>query len=477
MIKKGMKIAACVLAGAIAFSVGNFSTNATSVSAVLPAAGLALILEEGTSVEEIQKEVDLISLKQKEEVQKSDSDSVSQIVSKNEAEQEPIQAINIKSNILVAFEELMLPVQMQKIDLVVIEEQKTATADLVVISVDNLDEADFDNVSVSMNEVKGEDYSNLLIANVNDYVNIRSIPSTDGEVVGKLYGESVGELISETDGWYEIKSGSVVGFVKAEYFIVGEEAEAMIDEVSTKIATVATTTLKVRSEASMESSVLQLIPMGDNVTVVEELDGWVKVSIEGNDGYVSSEYVTVKMEFITAESKAEEEARLKIEAEEKRKKEAEQQAKIAEQQAKIAEQANRAVATTEVAVTEAPTTVYSAESSESGIAVANYALQFVGNPYVYGGVSLTNGADCSGFVLSVYGNFGVSLPHSANADKKQGYAVDGLENAQPGDLLCYSGHVGIYIGGGQVVHASTSRTGIIVSKATYNTIQAIRRIF
>ena len=112
-----------------------------------------------------------------------------------------------------------------------------------------------------------------------------------------------------------------------------------------------------------------------------------------------------------------------------------------------------------------------------GVAVAEYACQFVGNPYVWGGSSLTNGTDCSGFVMSVYANFGVSLPHSSTADRTQGYAVDGLANAQPGDLICYSGHVALYIGNGQIVHASSSKTGIIISNADYKKILAVRRIF
>ena len=105
-----------------------------------------------------------------------------------------------------------------------------------------------------------------------------------------------------------------------------------------------------------------------------------------------------------------------------------------------------------------------------GTAVADYALQFVGNPYVYGGSSLTNGTDCSGFVMSVYANFGVSLPHSSSADRSQGSAVDGLANAQ-------AGHVALYIGNGQIVHASTAKTGIIVSNADYKKVLAVRRIF
>ena len=112
-----------------------------------------------------------------------------------------------------------------------------------------------------------------------------------------------------------------------------------------------------------------------------------------------------------------------------------------------------------------------------GVAVAEYALQFVGNPYVYGGTSLTKGADCSGFVMSVYANFGVSLPHSSKADRSQGSAVASLDEAQPGDLICYSGHVALYIGNGQIVHASNPTKGICVSGASYRKILAIRRIF
>lgn len=125
---------------------------------------------------------------------------------------------------------------------------------------------------------------------------------------------------------------------------------------------------------------------------------------------------------------------------------------------------------------ETPSSAASVSNHGSGNAVVDYAVQFVGNPYVYGGTSLTNGADCSGFVMSVYENFGVSLPHSSTADRNVGVDVGGLENAQPGDLVCYSGHVGIYIGDGQIVHASTASTGIKISDADYRTPVAVRRV-
>ena len=317
---------------------------------------------------------------------------------------------------------------------------------------------------VSKEPTEEDIFRNLVIAQVNDYVNVRSMPSEEGEIVGKLYDDSVGTYISEENGWYQITSGSVTGYVKGEYCVTGDPAVELAREVGTRIATVTTTTLKVRTEPSLEASVLGLIPIDEQLVVSEETEGWVKVDIEEGLGWVSADYVELHTEFVEAESKEEEEKRLAKEAEERRR------AREAAA-ASAAAQAPSAPAATE-------STNYTVSGdSEMGRAVAEYALQFVGNPYVWGGTSLTNGADCSGFVMSVYANFGVSLPHSSAADRKQGYAVDGLENAQPGDLICYSGHVALYIGDGQIVHASSAKTGIIVSNASYKKILAIRRIF
>ncbi len=111
-----------------------------------------------------------------------------------------------------------------------------------------------------------------------------------------------------------------------------------------------------------------------------------------------------------------------------------------------------------------------------GAKIARYALRFVGNPYVYGGTSLTHGADCSGFVMSVYRHFGISLPRTSGEQGRYGKNAGGLSNAKPGDLISYSGHIGIYIGNGQIVHASTEKTGIKVSNASYRPILSVRRI-
>lgn len=309
-----------------------------------------------------------------------------------------------------------------------------------------------------------ESFKNLVIAKVNDYVNVRSIPSEDGEILGKLYDKSVGNFIEESDGWYKISSGSVEGYVKAEYCVTGDDAVEYAKEVGTRIATVTTTTLKVREQPGLDETVLGLVPIEDELIVTEELDGWVKVNIEEGDGYVSNDYVTLSTEFVKAESIEEEKARL----------EKEEAARKAAQEA-----ANKKAAENSSSGKSSSTSggkTYANPTGSSGSDVAQFALQFVGNPYVYGGTSLTNGTDCSGFVMSVYNNFGVSLPHSSAADRSVGATVNGLENAQPGDLICYSGHVALYIGNGQIVHASTSRTGIIVSNANYRSILSIRRI-
>ena len=315
-----------------------------------------------------------------------------------------------------------------------------------------------------------EDFSKLVIAQVSYYVNVRDIPSEDGQVVGKLYNNSAGEWLDKDGDWYKIKSGSVTGYVKSEFVVSGDAAVELAKKVGERVAVVTTTTLKVRESASLDAPVLGLVPMEDRLTVVEENDNWCKVSIEEGDGWVSKEYVKVSTEFPKAESKAEEEARI-------RKEEAARKAALAA--------ANRAASKGKSGGKSGKGGKssgggggsYSASGGGPGASVANYALQFVGNPYVYGGSSLTGGTDCSGFTMSVYRNFGVSLPHSSGAQRSMGYSVGGLANAQAGDIVCYSGHVGIYIGGGQIVHASTAKTGIKVSNAGYRSVLDVRRIF
>ena len=317
-------------------------------------------------------------------------------------------------------------------------------------------------------EAVKEDYSNLVIADVNDYVNVRSVPSEEGEIVGKLYDDSVGDFLEEVNGWYKIESGNCVGYVKAEYCVTGEAANELAKKVGRRTAIVTTETLNVRKEPNTEAVVIGQVPFEEVLTVTDEAGGWVQIKIEEGYGYVSAEYVTLSTEFVKAESREEEKERLA-------KEEAERQAAL-EASRKAQEAAAQAAAEEAAKIQEAAAALGYTDDN-LGQQVADFALQFVGNPYVYGGTSLTNGADCSGFTLAVYSNFGVSLPHSAAAQNKKGANVGSVANAVPGDLVYYSGHIGIYIGNEQIVHASNSRTGIIVSNVYYDKVLGVRRIF
>lgn len=311
-------------------------------------------------------------------------------------------------------------------------------------------------------------FANVAIAQVDNYVNIRSEASEDSEVLGKLYNNSAATVQQTVDGWYQITSGTVTGYVKSEYVVVGNEELAR--SVGRRVATVNedAVTLFVRTEPSTDSKKLGMVAGLDDLTVTDEsVDGWVKVSIEEGEGYVSADYVTLSTEFVQAESKEEEAARLA--KEEAERKAAEEAAK------KAAEKASKSSSSS--SSTSGGTSTYNAPSGSDGAAVANFASQFIGNPYVAGGTSLTNGADCSGFVMSVYAQFGVSLPHSSGAMRGCGYEV-GTDQMQPGDIVCYSGHVAIYVGNNTIVHASTPSSGIkFTSPIDYKPVLSVRRIF
>ncbi|WP_033153145.1 SH3 domain-containing C40 family peptidase [Pseudobutyrivibrio ruminis] len=329
-----------------------------------------------------------------------------------------------------------------------------------------------DNEASTVAASEENPYADIAIAQVDNYVYIRESASADSDYVGKLYNNSaatVSETVEAEDGtWLLITSGDVTGYVKSEYVVQGDQELAK--EVSRRLATVKTTTLYVREEATTESDIIDLIPVGDDLTVIDESmadTGWVKVTCNAGEGYVSTDYVDLSTDFTVAESKNAEIARIAKEEEEK---------KAAQEAAKKATQAAAAVEKANSSSSSSSSKSYSAPSGTDGSSVVAYGSQFVGNPYVYGGSSLTNGTDCSGFVMSVYSAFGVSLPHSSSALRSAGYGVS-YDEMQPGDIVCYSGHVGIYAGNGQLLHASTYRTGITYSNVNYKQILAIRRIF
>ena len=273
-------------------------------------------------------------------------------------------------------------------------------------------------------------YTNLGMSVISSgNLNIRQEASTDSEVIGILTNHNACELLEDAGEWYKVTSGKVTGYVNKQYLVTGDEAEAIAEQEIKTVATVNTETLNVRAEKSTEAAVLSQVGNSEAFTVNSVADGWVEISVDDSVGYISQDYVTLAQALPTA---------------------------------KTIEQVK-----------------YGDGVSDVRASVVSYALQFVGNRYVWGGTSLTRGADCSGFVMSVFANYGVSLPHSSGSQAGCGTSISASE-AQPGDLFFYGNgsrinHVAIYIGNGQVVHASSPRTGIKISGAYYrNPVKVVR---
>ena len=275
-------------------------------------------------------------------------------------------------------------------------------------------------------------YTNLGIAHVDNHLNIRQEPNENAKLIGKLTKDAACEILDiDENGWAHIKSGKVDGYCSTEFLYMGDAAIARGKEVASMIAVVNTETLKVREEPNTDSIVITLIPQEEELEVVEIMDnGWVKFLLDDEEAYVSGEYVDVE------------------------------------------ERLEKAVTLTEL--------LYGQGVSDVRVDLVQYAKQFVGNPYVWGGTSLTNGADCSGFTMNIYKKYGVSLPHHAASQAQLGTKVS-LGEAKPGDLVFYAkngsiNHVAIYIGNGQVIHASSPKTGIKISGVNYRTPACVRRV-
>ncbi len=275
-------------------------------------------------------------------------------------------------------------------------------------------------------------YTNLGIADVSDNLNIRAIAAEDGRLVGKLPRNAACEVIDTDDTWAHIKSGSVEGYVSLEYLLTGVPAKFKAEELAVTVAKVATDSLKVRAEANTESEVITLVAMGEELEVAAVEGDWVKVLLDNDEVYVSAEYVEVSAELSTA-----------------------------------------------VTMTEL---LYGQGVSDVRVDICQYAKEFIGNPYVWGGTSLTKGADCSGFVMKVFQKYGVKLPRNSRSQANCGTTIKVAE-AKPGDLIFYAkgktiNHVAIYIGNGQVVHASSPKTGIKISNVSYRTpFKAVRVLY
>lgn len=273
-------------------------------------------------------------------------------------------------------------------------------------------------------------YTNLGMSVISSgNLNIRQEASTDSEVVGILTNHNACELLEDAGDWYKVTSGKVTGYVSKQYLVTGDEAEAIAQQEIKTVATVNTETLNVRAEKSTDAKVISQVGNSEAFTVNSVADGWVEISVDDAVGYISQDYVTVAQALPTA---------------------------------KTIEQVK-----------------YGDGVSDVRASAVSYALQFVGNRYVWGGTSLEKGVDCSGFTMRILGKYGISLPHSSKAQPSYGTKISASE-AKPGDLFFYGSgrsisHVAIYIGNGQIVHASNKRDGIKVSNAYYrNPICVVR---
>lgn len=312
------------------------------------------------------------------------------------------------------------------------------------------------------------EYADFAIANVSKYVNVRKEPTTDSEIVGKIYNGAVAHILSvagEENDWFQIVSGNVEGYIKAEFFLYGDEAVAAIDDYVTRYATVLATRLNVRKEPDIESSRIGYINNGERVKVLENLGEWLKVQYtDKTTGYVAAQYVTVYEEFVYAKTLEEE----KKERDEK---------KALEERKRVSEA--QATENTFINVMP-PNTVYST-NEELRQQIVDYAMQYLGNKYVHGGQSLASGTDCSGFTSLIYKEFGYSLSRTPEGQySKAGRSVDYSE-AQPGDIVCYGSkgkctHVGMYIGNGQIIHASNPKQGVIIQKIDIEPILGIKNV-
>lgn len=290
--------------------------------------------------------------------------------------------------------------------------------------------SDYADVKYALNEARKLDmksmvlnlYSNLGISSVDNYLNVRDQPSEDGKVIGKMTSKSAGDILetSEDGQWYKIKSGPVTGYVKAEYILTGDAARQEALKVAELMAIVSTDRLNVRTEPSTDAKIWTQISNNERYSVIGQTDGWVEIELDTTSAYVSTDFVDVRY-----------------------------------------------------ALPEAIKFSPLAENQSLRNRIVNYALQFVGGRYVWGGNDPHTGADCSGFVRYVYNHVaGINLPRVSRDQSRQGKKIKSAD-MKPGDLIFYTNsggtvnHVAMYIGNGQIVHAASRRSGIKISTWNY----------
>ena len=346
--------------------------------------------------------------------------------------------------------------------------------------------ADEKDTTKETNTATESKYANKAVADIysTTTLNIRKKGSINAKIVGKMKKGNIATVLKKGSEWSKVRSGNVTGYVKNQYLVFGDEIENFAKQNVKKVAKVQTETLRVRKKASTDSKIVTLVSEDDKLKVKKQTDDWAKVKVDGQTGYVSKDYAKVTYSFGKAKSMKQ------IQAEQEAKKRAEEAAR------------NKPVSTTSSSHTsntgttsgsttgstqttkKASVSVSSSGSSATGSRIVSYAQQFVGNPYRYGGNSLTSGIDCSGFTQQIMAKFGYSISRTSSSQSGDGRAVS-TSNLRAGDLVFYGDggsidHVALYIGGGQVVHASNSapypRGGIKISNVNYRTPICARRI-
>lgn len=295
-------------------------------------------------------------------------------------------------------------------------------------------------------------WKNTAVAISSDNViNIRETPSGMGKKLAEMENGDAVKVVgkSESGKWLKVKSGKVKGYVWKKSLVKGGvKVEKLADKYATTYAELKSDVkvLNLRKKKNLSATIITQLKGDDVCKVEKEGEKWLKVKVNGCNGYVAKEYTKTYSKFDTAKA-------LKTETKD------------------LAADDSR---TTDAAP------AFSKSDEKLGTQIVNYALQFVGNPYVWGGTSLTNGADCSGFILSVYKKFGYSLPHSSASQATCGKEVD-IKDLQPGDLVFYKhgsriGHVIMYIGNGKAVEAMGKKWGIVKSNVNYSRACTARRI-
>lgn len=332
--------------------------------------------------------------------------------------------------------------------------------------------ADYVTVKYALDEAIKQDmrqtvlslYDNLGVSNVSNYLNVRDNPDeTKGKIIAKLPSNAGCDILdTSTAGWLKIRSGNITGYVKSEYILTGQQAKDKALQVAKLMAISNTDGVNVRTEPNTNSSIYTQISNSERFLVADQQDGWVKIEIDDQDAYLSSDYVDVKYGLEEA---------IKYTP-------VVEVADTSNSKSNTKNSTGKSSSSSKGSGKKSSANDGAAGSKSGSVSskraqIANYAVQFVGNRYVYGGTSLTNGTDCSGFTMSVMAKFGVSLPHNSGSQAGSGKSITSSQ-MRPGDLVFYSGsgginHVALYIGNGQVCHASNAKSGIKISTWNYRT--------